>query len=618
MALVLERGLATREAVESVRSEWTHRSSRGERLPSLAQLLCERNVLDRAVAARLLQEVRGRRAQRIGRYELGAELGRGGMGMVCRARAPDGAEVAVKIMSLAADPEVLVGFDRERRLLSSLGERDGFVPVLDSGVDGARAFLVMPLLAGGTLRERMNGRALPVKEAVELVLGLARAMGKAHARGIIHRDLKPANILFPGKGQPLIADLGLGKHFRRDLDGGGGSVSYSVTGAIAGTTGYMSPEQLEDSKRAGPACDVFALGVILYECVAGVRPFLGPGMMAYSEALRAPPTPLRRAARSVPAWLDAVVTKALARDPAARFKDGAAFAEALEEGLSRRPGWRYPLGAGALTLAVMILAFALSRETPRLAPPAPPARPPLGPVAPPAGLTDAPASSDVSAASELVKRAIEEVKRNDAAGAFADFTRALELDPANAETWCWRAQLRGTTRDPEGALADYGEAIARDPKMVLAWRLRGGTRGLLGDAAGAESDFTRAIELDGRVVTDYENRGVARMGRGDKAGALADANQAIELDPTSAKAWCIRGIARDGLGDREGARDDFTRCIELDARDEEAYFHRAIVLADLGDMEHAASDIEAASRLDPSDPRLAKLRVAIEELKKQR
>src|SRR5262249_2323721 len=150
-------------------------------------------------------------------------------------------------------------FDRERRLLSSLGKAEGFVPLLGAGEDRGNPYLVMPFLEGGTLRNRLDKEKFSQDEAVALVLRLAKAMGIAHERGIVHRDLKPENILFSGKrdsqeaqanvplaigrGTPLIADLGLGKHFKRSTAGASQTIMLSKEGQFRGTVGYMAPEQ---------------------------------------------------------------------------------------------------------------------------------------------------------------------------------------------------------------------------------------------------------------------------------------------------------------------------------------------------------------------------------------
>jgi tetratricopeptide (TPR) repeat protein len=554
------------------------------------------------------------------------------MGTVFRARRPDGAEVAVKITNLAAERDVLLAFDRERRLLATLGEQDGFVPVLDSGVEGERAFLVMPLLTGGTLRDRMNGKPFSVKEAAELVQELARAMGRAHARGIIHRDLKPANVLFTSKGRPLIADLGLGKHFRRDLDGAGGTVSYSVTGAIAGTTGYMAPEQLEDSKRAGPAADVFALGVILYECVAGARPFLGSAMATYATALRSPAVPLRRRARGVPAWLDALVLRALAFDPKARFVDGEALARALEAGLSKRTVRALPLALVSIGLASLLVAGLLAWGALRPTPPAPPApaggraaAPPAARPAPPVVLPAAPdpepgrpGTGDGLTADELVKRANEKLIERDLAGALADLDRAVELDPGSALAWGGRGYVKQVIGDLRGAIADYGESIARDDTIAKPWRLRGQLRGDQHDFDGALSDLSRAIALDGQSAMDYQNRGFVRMQLNDLQGALADEDRAIELEPTLESAWVLRGVFRWAARDREAGLADLDHALALNPKNLDALVHRALAFAEIGESARAARDLATASALDPADPRLPDVRARVEELGKPR
>ncbi len=231
---------------------------------------------------------------RVGDYEVDAEIGRGGMGVVYRARAPRGGVVAVKVVT-RRDAEGLARFDREVRLLRALGEAEGFVPILDDGTSPMGRFLVMPYLRGGTLRDRLRRGPLPLPEVRRLGAALARALAGAHARGIVHRDLKPENVLFADDGKdpahrdvPLIADLGLAKHFAtrpdsepgaRDMaapgDGAAPSVVLSKTGELRGTVGYLAPEQIVDARSAADRADVFSLGAILYEAIAGEPAFPG-------------------------------------------------------------------------------------------------------------------------------------------------------------------------------------------------------------------------------------------------------------------------------------------------------------------------------------------------------
>jgi serine/threonine protein kinase/formylglycine-generating enzyme required for sulfatase activity len=296
---------------------------------------------------------------RIGAYEIAGELGRGGMGVVYRAVGPDRREVAIKLLlqqSRGEDSQGAIRFERERRLLASLGE--GFVPLLDAGVAPTGAFIVMPFVTGGTLRQRLKRGPLPVEEARALGISLAETMGRAHALGIVHRDLKPENVLFTADGKPLVADLGLAKHFSRDAPGASQSVALSKTGVMAGTAGYMAPEQMDDAKSVGPAADVFALGAILYECLAGRKAFEADsihGMLA--RVATANLVPLRELRPEVPRPLAGQIARALANDPAARFPDGAALARALA-GETTAPTSRTPKVVAALGAlgAVALLA----------------------------------------------------------------------------------------------------------------------------------------------------------------------------------------------------------------------------------------------------------------------
>src|SRR5271170_7357003 len=240
------------------------------------------------------------------------------MGAVFRVRAPDGREAALKLL-LKADRGTLARFEREKRLLASLGEEHGFVGILDAGVasDGT-PWLLMPLVPGGTLRKKLEAGPLGVAETVALGIQLARALGNAHQRGIVHRDVKPENVLFTRDGRPLLADLGLAKHFDRGASGASQSVNLSSRGAFKGTVGYMAPEQVVDPGGAGPPADVFALGAVLYECLAGRPAFKADSVVEVLVRVNSGVVePIGRP--EVPRRLEATLMRALARDPRVRF-----------------------------------------------------------------------------------------------------------------------------------------------------------------------------------------------------------------------------------------------------------------------------------------------------------
>ncbi len=299
---------------------------------------------------------------RLGDYEVEGEIGRGGGGVVLRARAAGGRLVAIKVLEGPRSAEAIARFDRERRLLSSLAEKDGFVPLLDVGTSNRGPYLVMPFVPGGTLRERIVRGTLGIPETIALGERLARALGRAHAVGIVHRDVKPENVLFTGEGAPLVADMGLAKHFRADAPGASASVHLSRTDTWRGSVGYMAPEQIAGAKLVGPPADVFALGAVLYECLAGVPAFPGESIQAVLEKLeQCRPAPLRNLAPGVPARLALVIERALARDPARRFPDGDALARALGQGAPGRSR-RGPV-LGACALAVGAAAFLLAMRS---------------------------------------------------------------------------------------------------------------------------------------------------------------------------------------------------------------------------------------------------------------
>ncbi len=294
---------------------------------------------------------------RIGSYELLGEIGRGGVGAVHRARSADGRDVALKVL-LRTDAERVARFERERRLLASFGEAEGFVPLLDAGSTPHGPFLVMPFVPGGTLRAKLAQGPLGVAESLGLARSLAAALARAHERGIVHRDLKPENVLLAADGRPLIADLGLAKHFASDVPGASQSLAgISRSGAVRGTPGYMPHEQMIDAKNVGPAADVFALGAILYECLAGRPAYSGESVVEIIAAVTQRPAIALRVLRpEVPGWLEAVVARCLEREPEERPQDAGELLRALEDPKSSKSAKsRVALGAGLVALLLLAL-----------------------------------------------------------------------------------------------------------------------------------------------------------------------------------------------------------------------------------------------------------------------
>ncbi|MBM3463827.1 MAG: serine/threonine protein kinase [Armatimonadetes bacterium] len=255
----------------------------------------------------------------LGKYRLVQRLGAGGMASVYRATPTGGGlPVAVKVMrpEMSAAPVLRERFEREARVGSEL-RHPGIVRVLEWGEDGGALYLAMDLIPGNTLRQRLNGGALPLDEAVGILIALMEAMSHAHQNGCLHRDLKPGNVMITPGQSVRILDFGLVT--RHDF------VTLTRTGQVMGTVGYGAPEQLA-GKSGDARSDQYALGVIGYEMLTGKQPFKGNVRGLLDAA--AEPDPITALRAEVPAAVADVVKRMMARDPGRRFGD---LGEALSE-----------------------------------------------------------------------------------------------------------------------------------------------------------------------------------------------------------------------------------------------------------------------------------------------
>jgi eukaryotic-like serine/threonine-protein kinase len=272
-----------------------------------------------------------------GRYRLRSLLAAGGMGAVWVADdAVLGRQVAVKLLSeaLAGDGLAAERLRREARAAAGL-EHPGIARVLDLGEDGGRPYLVMELLHGQSLAQRLaRAGPVPPAEAARVVAAAAEALQVAHRAGIVHRDVKPGNVFLTGDGEVKLLDFGIASAANQAALTGGD---------LIGTAAYLAPERML-GHDATPASDVYALGVLLYELLAGRPPFTADSGTALAMAhLHARPAPLRDAAPGVPPALAAACEQALAKDPAARPPSAAAFARLLRSTPASTPPTTAPL-----------------------------------------------------------------------------------------------------------------------------------------------------------------------------------------------------------------------------------------------------------------------------------
>jgi len=295
-----------------------------------------------------------------GRYRIERELGKGGMGRVLVARDEKlGRRVAVKVVTAAHDPARVRRFEQEARTAGAL-EHPNVLAVYDLGEQDAVPFLVTELLEGHTLRTVIEGPRLPPAQVQGLALQLARGLAAAHTRGVVHRDLKPENLFLTDDGRLKILDFGLARLSGNEEQAPG----LTLTGAIFGSPGYLSPEQARGEKAGAPS-DVFSAGAVLYELLSGKRAFPGASLIeAGHAALSAEPALLPP---GVPPALASVIARALEKDPSRRYQSGADLAralEALEPGapvtLPPRPGsWRRSTSL-MVAMATLALGIALA------------------------------------------------------------------------------------------------------------------------------------------------------------------------------------------------------------------------------------------------------------------
>jgi serine/threonine protein kinase len=313
-------------------------------------------------------------------FEVTGQLGRGGMGVVYKARErASGRDVALKVVLDSMSPTRLERFRREGEICARLSH-PGIVKVHSTGELEGKPYLACELVEGAkTLGDVFH--QVDLRRRVELLRDAARALGHAHAQGIAHRDVKPDNILVDSRGQVKVADFGLAA--AEDFE------ALTRTGVLLGTPTHMPPEQFKPSKDGqGPPGDVWSLGVVLYQALAGKLPFPGASIPELSAKIcHLDPDPPARANAAVPPELEAICLQCLRRDPTRRYADGELLAQDLDAWLAGKPVSARPpsllgrvargrlwLAAPALLIVVLIVLAVTYR--PRRAPPSPP--PPAG------------------------------------------------------------------------------------------------------------------------------------------------------------------------------------------------------------------------------------------------
>ena len=311
---------------------------------------------------------------KLGPYEILSPIGAGGMGEVYRARDPRlHREVAIKVLPerLSRDPQALARFEREAKTVAAISHPN-ILGIHDVGSEGGTTYIVTELLEGETLRSRLCNGPLEWRTAVEIGAAVAEGLAAAHLKGVVHRDLKPENLFLTRDGRVKILDFGLAR-WRPATQPPDASSAPTETevGTVMGTAGYMSPEQVRAAVVEAPS-DLFSLGCVLYEMVAGRRAFAREtAAQTMTAILEVQPPPLAEIAKPIPQELDRIISRCLDKNPATRSQSARDLRFALSDLLSGSPAlqtyrgrfWLYSRVtlSIAAALALVLLATGLFR-----------------------------------------------------------------------------------------------------------------------------------------------------------------------------------------------------------------------------------------------------------------
>jgi tetratricopeptide (TPR) repeat protein len=475
-------------------------------------------------------------------YEVLTELGRGGMGVVYKARHVALDRVVALKMILSGEYAGAKERERFRAEALTVGrlQHANVVQVFEVGEHQGHPYMALEFVEGGTLAGRLVGPQPPAWSA-GLVERLARAVQAAHDRGVVHRDLKPANVLLTADGTPKVADFGLAKR----LDAAGAT----QTGAVVGTPAYMAPEQAGGrTGEVGPPADVWALGAILYECLTGRPPFLATNPTdTILRVLSDDPTPPRKLEPSVPRDLEKIALQCLRKEAPKRYATAGELADDLARFLRGEPVrarrlslgerlWRRRRRVLAVGLALLVLAviglgihamvgWRREREDRKFA-----EAYQLGgsllaaqkPTEAIASFTEA-LRLRPSSANALAYRGMGYVQSGKYDLALADSNRSLLLDPENAAGYACRGSVYVQTGRYEEAVADMTAYLERVPKpQALEWQIRATAYLNLRRWPEAEKDLDAAIHIAPRNGFLFHLRSIARAGQGRWEDAVND------------------------------------------------------------------------------------------------
>jgi serine/threonine protein kinase len=554
--------------------------------------------------------------QQVGRYKVLSQLGKGAMGVVYLADDPLlNRQVAIKTIDLAIDDPSRRDFLharllRDARAAASLSHPN-IVGIYDVVVEGDCACIVMEYVAGEDLAAYLSRNPVAdLQFTVHVIRCMAAALDYTHSRGVIHRDIKPANVMLDAASIPKITDFGIA----RIAEG----ATKTMTGTVMGTIEYMAPEQVKGEAVDGRA-DQFALGVVAYRMLTGTTLYGDHSLttMAY-KIVNELPASVRSRNSTLPAAVDPVVAKALAKAPGDRYRNCSEFADSLAGALAseareaptlatappppRKSGPRTAVVAIALAAAAGALAGVAIWWKPWMRPAQPTeavvvSQPPTStaPVSvrpqpvekrpaekPPvkarqntaetetgdeiAADTQSPPPDTPAPAVEAFNRGRDLMKHRQFAEAVQAFTKAANIRPDWGPGYVSRGNAYQHLEQFDDAIRDYSRAIGLNPKLTNAYIGRAQCYVHQQRDGPALDDFNQAIALKPDAAVALHGRAWIYLRRKAYHKALADFNESIRLSPNNVPAYRGRADARRALGDGQGAQADQLKYEELSAR----------------------------------------------------
>jgi eukaryotic-like serine/threonine-protein kinase len=582
---------------------------------------------------------------RLGPYQILATLGAGGMGEVYRARDSRlDREVAIKVLSehLSNNPDALARFEREGKAVAALSHPNILV-LYDVGIEQAISFVVTELLEGETLRTRLGRVNLPWRTAAGIGVAVAEGLSAAHRKGITHRDLKPENIFLTTDGRVKILDFGLAR-WKPTVFIPGESQATTVTDPkmILGTIGYMSPEQIR-GECVDAASDIFALGCVLYEMIAGKRAFDRPtSAETLAAILNDEPPPVTGLGKQVPAEMDRLLSRCLEKNREERFQSARDIAFILQAAVAspKDPPRRLRSGRRIGSLAVLPLANDSADPNAEY-------------------LTDGITESlitDLSRLPQLKVKSHDSVSRYKwqdksaqtvgselGVGAVLkgrlllrgeSISISVELVDVSDDTILWRERYDHLMRDVLAVEAEISREISERLRPKLTGEQRKGLR--KGQTENSEAyqlylmgryRWNRRTEETLRSSADYFQRAIEKdpnyarawVGLADAHNLLGTyavlpamdtfprartaATRALELDPTLGEAHASLGWMKSQFEwDWAGTEREYRRAIELNPEYGTAYHWYAWYLATVGRHAEAVQSIRRARDLEPASP----------------